>query len=97
MNVVLEPRYQPVMNSLERYCGNRTVVLWGESGELEPLLLSKYDVISATYDIKKIENKSCTLHMDELNGKRDEYYIVIPWLERNDRRINILNQYGYHE
>lgn len=93
MNLVLEKRYFPLMKCLEQYCENRTLVLWGGSGELEKYLHENYDLEWASYDPQKVREGA--MHMDQLNGKSEKYYVIVPWLEKNDKRVNILKRYGY--
>ena len=93
MNLVLEKRYFPLIKCLEQYRKNRTLVLWGGSGDLEKYLQGKYELKWASYDPQKISD--CVMHMDQLCEKNEKYYIIIPWLEKNDKRVNILKKYGY--
>ena len=62
-------------------------------GDLEKYLQGKYELKWASYAPQKISD--CVMHMDQLCEKNEKYYIIIPWLEKSDKRVNILKKYGY--
>ena len=93
-------RYKPTCDIIHRYGGGREVVLLGDSAPLRTLLKDKFDIetnMIATCLKESYSQEKNVYPLSFFKGKSDLYYIVIPFLQYDEKMVSTLNLYGYKE
>ena len=76
----------------------RKLILWGGSSALESRLKKEYGIKPYKYATafrKKVNEKNSFIN--DFSGKRNEYYIAVPFLKSTIERKFMLYEYGYTE
>lgn len=92
-----------VIEKIERYANGREVVFWGKHEEMRDFLGGGVGI-----DIQKVftrnakilrEDETTYFHLENLNGKSEEYYVVISVMmpDNGKWQRELLRSYGYTE
>lgn len=93
-------KFEPVANIIEKYIGNRNLVLLGDSENLRKLLLENYQIVPeyvATSVKSNLEKGAEYRMLSDFANKSNEYYICIPFLPYDEKLKARLEGYGYKE
>lgn len=86
--------YNTVIKIVEENSEHRKLIFWGNNKELEETFIERgYKVYEATYVKEKVCNN--VFFLENFKNEKENYYIVVPWLEYNEKRVNLLKDLGY--
>lgn len=91
-------KFEPVANIVNKYIGNRKLVLLDNNTLMRKLLSENYNI----EPIKIIEKNNCENSVEyyellEFVSKSDEYYICVSSCKYNEQLKLLLESYGYKE
>lgn len=91
-------RFRPTADITERYYKGRKIALYGDSKDLREFLSKEY-YIEVSLVVTGVKEKAGAklIYIDDLKGKSDEYYIIVPFLKSDANIKKRLNSLGYIE
>lgn len=88
-----------IANIVNENVNGRKIVLWGDNAQLRKVLKKYFglDVAFVITILKNIVNEKNIYHLEYMDGKSSEYYIVA-WGRNYEEKYNkLLNSFGYNE